>query len=368
MLSVFARRLLNMSNLSDTHISPNGSLPSALLSIGAQARDISRQQMLDHAREVIRREAIALHALSARLNDQICVLADHILSSASTVVVSGVGKSGIVGEKISATLASTGTRSIVLDPLDALHGSLGRIAPGDIFLGLSNSGEAAELKQIVRAVRVQPVVVAVMTGRATSSLAAAADIVLDIGNMQEACTLGLAPTTSTTAMMALGDALALILLERRGFTRQDFARLHPGGSLGKELMRVRDLMWPLESIPVLSPDTTLAQALIAMCRVTRFPGVAVVLDARAKLVGILTNERIEHALGRNEMLNLAERVDAYMQSPRATIHGDAPVHDAAQVFRDRGGDILAVEDSAACFVGVLSRREVLGEGSFAKAA
>jgi arabinose-5-phosphate isomerase len=207
-----------------------------------------------------------------------------------------------------------------------------------------------------------------MTGCATSSLAAAADIVLDICNMQEACTLGLAPTTSTTAMMALGDALALILLEQRGFTRQDFARLHPGGSLGKELMRVRDLMWPLESIPVLSPDTTLAQALAAMCRMTRFSGVAVVLDARAKLVGILTNERIEHALGRDEKLNLAERVDAHMLSPRATIHGDAPVYDAVQVFRDRGGDILAVEDAAACFVGVLSRKEVLGEGSFAKAA
>jgi arabinose-5-phosphate isomerase len=357
-----------MSNLGDTHISQNGSLPSALLSIGVQTRHISRQQMLDHAREVIRREAAALDALSGRINDQICVLADHILSSPGTVVVSGVGKSRIVGEKISATLASTGTRSIVLDPLDALHGSLGRIAPGDVFLGLSNSGETAELKQIVRAVRVQPVVVAVMTGRAASSLAAAADIVLDIGNMQEACTLGLAPTTSTTAMMALGDALAVILLERRGFTRQDFARLHPGGSLGKELMRVRDLMWPLERIPVLSPDTTLAQALIAMCRVTRFSGVAVVLDARAKLVGILTNERIEHTLGRDEKVNLAERVDAHMRSPRATIHGDAPVLEAVQIFRDRGGDFLAVEDSAACFVGVLSRKEVLGEGSFAKAA
>jgi arabinose-5-phosphate isomerase len=144
-----------MSNMSDSHIFSNGSLPSALLSIGTQPRDISRQQMLDHAREVIRREAVALDTLSARLNDQICVLADHILSSPGTVVVSGVGKSRIVGEKISATLASTGTRSIALDPLDALHGSLGRVVPGDVFLGLSNSGETAELKQIVRAVKVR---------------------------------------------------------------------------------------------------------------------------------------------------------------------------------------------------------------------
>lgn len=357
-----------MSNLNETHLAPNGSVPPAQLHTGVGARHITRQQMLDHAREVIRHEAVALDALSTRLNDQICVLADHILSSSGTVIISGVGKSRIIGEKISATLASTGTRSIALDPLDALHGSLGRVSPGDVFLGLSNSGETAELQQLVRAVRVQPVLVAVMTGCATSSLAATADIVLDIGTVREACTLGLAPTSSTTAMMALGDALALILLERRGFTRQDFARFHPGGSLGRELMCVRDIMWPLERVPVLSPDSTLAHALVAMCRINRCSGIAVVLDTRAKVIGLLSNEAIERALGRDQKLNLMERVKAHMQTPRTMIRDDAPVYEAAQIFRSRGGDILPVEDSGARFVGILSRKEVLGDGSLTKVA
>src|SRR5262249_35428421 len=152
------------------------------------------------------------------------------------------------------------------------------------------------------------------------------------------CTLGLAPTTSTTAMMALGDALALILLERRGFTRQDFARFHPGGSLGRELMRVRDVMWPLERLPVLSPETTLAHAILAMCRINGCSGIAVVLDAHAKLVGLLSTETIERALGREEKLDLTETVRAHMQSPRAIIPEDAPVHEALQMFRSHGGD------------------------------
>jgi arabinose-5-phosphate isomerase len=363
-----------MINLNETLLAPvallapNGSLPPAQLTIGVRARHVSRQLMLDHAREVIRHEAAALDALSVRLTDRICVLADHILSSSGTVIVSGVGKSRIVGEKISATLASTGTRSIALDPLDALHGSLGRVGPGDVFLGLSNSGETAELMQLVRAISVQPVLVAVMTGCATSSLAAIADIVLDIGNAPEAGSLGLAPTTSTTAMMALGDALAMILLERRGFTRQDFARCHPGGSLGRELMRVRDIMWPLEIVPVLSPDATLAQALVAMCRFNRCSGVAAVLDSRARLVGLLSSETIERALGRDEKLKLTERVMAHMQSPQNTIRDDAPLCEAAQTFRDRGGAIMPVEDAAARFVGLLSRKEVLGDSGFARLA
>lgn len=350
------------------HLAPGAAPPLAQLSAATRIRPISRQQMLEHARDVIRHEAMALDALSGRINDQICVLADRILAAPGTVVVSGVGKSLIVGEKISATLASTGTRSIVLDPVDAMHGSLGRVGPGDIFLALSNSGETAELLQVVRAVRALPAAVAVMTGRSGSSLARAADIVLDIGVMQEACSLGLALTTSTTAMMALGDALALILLARRGFTRQDFARLHPGGSLGRELMHVRDLMWPLEGIPVLSPDTTLAQALVAMCRRARVSGVAVVLDARARPVGVLTNEAVEQALGRGAQPDLTILVEAHMESPRGTVRDDAPALEAMQLFRRGGCEVLVVEDSAARFVGLLPRAAVLDEGRQARPA
>ncbi|MBB4189790.1 KpsF/GutQ family protein [Sinorhizobium terangae] len=192
-------------------------------------------QTLARARDVIRQEAKTLETVASRLDGQICALADYILSNGGLVVVSGVGKSGLVGKKISATLVSTGTRSITLDPLDALHGSLGRVGPGDVFLALSKSGETDELKQVVLALKAQPVVIAVITAQASSSLAQTAHHVLDIGPVNEIGILGLAPTASTTAMMAVGDSLALILQECRGFTREDFARIHPGGSLGREL-------------------------------------------------------------------------------------------------------------------------------------
>jgi arabinose-5-phosphate isomerase len=352
---------MTMTNLSETHVSAPAIRTFAPQRSGALGANVSRQWMLDRARDVLKHEAGALQALANSLDEQISVLADIILASPGIVVVSGVGKSRLVGEKISATLASTGTRSITLDPLDALHGDLGRMAPGDVFLCLSNSGETAELKDLVRAVKRQPIMVALMTGSGASSLARAADIVLDIGAMPEACSLGLAPTTSTTVMMALGDALAVIIAEKRGLTRADFARFHPGGSLGRELMRVRDLMWPLESIPVLSSETPLAQALIAMCRSSKVSGIAVVLGARAKLVGILTGKTIENALRGDEASGLTARVAAYLQSPPGILRDDAPLQDAAHAFRLHGHDLMPVEDAAGRFVGILSRPEMLGE-------
>ncbi|WP_292530430.1 SIS domain-containing protein [Mesorhizobium sp.] len=315
-------------------------------------------QMLDRAREVIRREAKALEAVAARLDEQICNVAEHILSTSGLVVVSGVGKSGLVGEKISATLASTGTRSISLDPLDALHGSLGRIRAGDVFLALSNSGETEELRQVVSALKAQPVFIALITGRANSSLAQEAHSVLGIGPVQEVCTLGLTPTTSTTAMMALGDALALIIQERRGFTERDFARFHPGGSLGRKLARVSDLMWPLETIPVLRLGAQLAEVLVTICGAGRGAEVAVVLGGDEKIVGVINPRTIAGDLMRAQHLELEASVDAYIQRPPDAIRDNASLSDAIQVFLRDGGDVLIVQDTAGRFIGLLSRRDV----------
>jgi arabinose-5-phosphate isomerase len=196
-------------------------------------RAARRRQMLKRARQVVRLEAQALHHLARRLDGRICTVADRILRAEGIVVVTGVGKSRLVGEKISATLASTGTRSITLDATDALHGDLGRLRQGDLLLCISNSGETEELKRLAAAARSFGVTIVAITGNAASSLAGLSDLVLDIGPMPEACPLGLAPTTTTTAQMALGDALAMVLLERRGFTREDFARWHPAGTLGR---------------------------------------------------------------------------------------------------------------------------------------
>ncbi|MER9216824.1 KpsF/GutQ family sugar-phosphate isomerase [Mesorhizobium sp. M0663] len=315
--------------------------------------------MLERARAIIRQEAAALENLSNRLDENICVLAEYILSATGIVVVCGIGKSRLVGEKISAILASTGTRSITLDPVDALHGDLGRVRAGDVILALSNSGETAELLQLIRAVRQIAVIVAAITGRASSSLARAADVVLDIGPMQEAGALGLAPTTSTTAMAAMGDALALILQERRGFTRHDFARLHPGGSLGRELMRVRDLMWPLESIPLFRPDAPLSLALLSMCRAPQKLGVAAVADERCNLIGILIGESIGRLTECGATPDLSDPVERHMQPPLATISGNAFLDEAAQLFGHHEIELMPVHDDQGKFVGLISRQDVL---------
>ncbi|MBB6413727.1 KpsF/GutQ family sugar-phosphate isomerase [Mesorhizobium sangaii] len=319
----------------------------------------SKMAMLERARAIIRHEAAALEILSNRIDEHVCSLVDYILSSTGIVIVCGIGKSRLVGEKISAILTSTGTRSITLDPVDALHGDIGRVHAGDVIIALSNSGETAELMQFIRAVRQLPVMVAVMTGSANSSLARVADLVVDIGPMQEACALGLAPTTSTIAMAAMGDALALVLQERRGFTRQDFARLHPGGSLGWELMRVRDLMWPLEAIPVFRPDTPLSLALLSMCRAPRKLGVGAVLCERSKVAGILIGESIGRLVDRGAILDLNDPVKRHMQPPLTAISGHAFLDQAAQLFRQHEIELLPVHDDQERFVGLISRQDVV---------
>jgi arabinose-5-phosphate isomerase len=191
--------------------------------------------MLEFAKAVLQQEAAALTQLSDRLGDTFCEAVSCILSSTGAVVISGVGKSLLVGTKISATLASTGTPSIVIHPTDAMHGDLGRLRGQDVLFALSHSGETAEISDLVDCALPLGVPIVLMTSNAKSSIARRAHIVLDVGEMREACPWGLTPTTSTTAMMALGDALALTLVGLRGFTRENFARLHPAGALGQQL-------------------------------------------------------------------------------------------------------------------------------------
>ena len=191
--------------------------------------------MLEFAKAVLQQEAAALEQLSDRIGDSFCEAVTCILSSTGTVVISGVGKSLLVGTKISATLASTGTPSIVIHPTDAMHGDLGRLRPQDVLLALSHSGETVEVSDLVDCALPLGVPIILMTSNAASSIGRRVHIVLDVGEMREACPFGLTPTTSTTAMMALGDALALTLLGLRGFTRENFAKLHPAGALGQRL-------------------------------------------------------------------------------------------------------------------------------------
>lgn len=250
-----------------------------------------RTDWLDRARRVLEIEIEAVEGLLARL-DQRFVEAVELVRSAlehkGKIVVVGVGKSGLIGEKIAATLTSTGSTAVVLNSLNALHGDLGVVADGDVILALSYSGETEELLKLLPALARFDVDIIALTGRADSSLGRAARIVLDVSVPREACPLNLAPTSSTTAMLAFGDALAMVVLEARGFRKEDFAKFHPGGSLGRALLlRVQEIMRPASDIPFLPPETTVLEVIQTMTR--HRAGAAVLVAADGTLAGIFTH-------------------------------------------------------------------------------
>lgn len=258
--------------------------------------DVAARVPLETARGVLRQESAALRRLAEALDASFLAAADALLAAASgRVIVTGMGKSGHVARKIAATLASTGTPALFVHPAEASHGDLGMIAHRDVILALSASGETPELSNLVTYSRRRGITLIAMTTRPQSALARAADIVLRLPREPEVCPLGLAPTTSTTMMMALGDALAVVLLTRRGFTREEFNELHPGGSLGKILIRVADIMHTGEEMPLVGPGARMADAILTMTR-GRF-GCVGVLDESGRLRGIITDGDLRRHMG-----------------------------------------------------------------------
>ncbi len=239
------------------------------------------------ARRVLKTEEDALHALADSLDGPFIDALDLIEAAPGRVVVTGMGKSGHVGNKIVATLASTGQPAFFVHPGEASHGDLGMVQNGDVVIALSNSGETSELSDIIAFTRRYRMALIAMTRRADSTLAKAADVALVIPNSPEACPMGLAPTTSTTVMLALGDALAVCLLERKGFTAQDFRNFHPGGKLGQRLLKVQDLMHEGELLPLVAADVLMGVALIEMT--AKSFGVVGVVDAQGVLLGVVTD-------------------------------------------------------------------------------
>jgi arabinose-5-phosphate isomerase len=239
------------------------------------------------ARKVLETEAEAIRELIPRLDESFDRAVETLYACTGRVVVTGMGKSGLIGQKISATLASTGTPSLFLHPAEATHGDLGRIVKGDALLALSNSGDTAELLALVPWVRRLGSPLVALTGNPRSALAQAADVHLDVAIRIEACPLGLAPTASTTAALAMGDALSMALLERRGFTVEDFAVLHPGGRIGKQLLRVEDLMATGDRIPRVGPDTIMKDVLFEMTR--KRLGLTTVASEDGVLLGIISD-------------------------------------------------------------------------------
>src|SRR5437868_2188997 len=290
-----------------------------------------KQDIVDYAREVIRAEAEAIEQLCARIDGDFSEAVERILACSGRVVVTGMGKPGFIAQKISATFASTGTPSLFLHPAEALHGDLGRLVPGDLVLALSNSGETDELLRLLPAVRRLGAPIVAMTSGARNSLADRADVVLEIGPVPEACPLGLAPTASTVALLAMGDALAMAVQHRRGFSPEQFASLHPGGALGRQLLRVREVMRTGDRNPTVRQDASLRETAAVMTRTEGRPGAASVVDAQGRLVGIFTDGDLRRLVQLGED-DFSQPVSAGMVKTPRTVHPDGLAQTAAHML------------------------------------
>ena len=315
---------------------------------------------LDVARQVLATEAAGLRALADKLDDGFTRAVELLLGTTGRVVVSGMGKSGHVARKIAATLASTGTPALFVHPAEASHGDLGMIVPGDSVLALSNSGETAELADLIAHSRRFGLPLVAITSRDGSALAEAADQALILPAAREACPMGLAPTTSTTMQLALGDALAVALLTRRGFGAAEFRNFHPGGKLGARLRRVRDLMHGHESLPLVPMGTGMQQALLVMTE-KRFGCLAVVTEDGGALCGIITDGDLRRAMGPDL---LGRRVESIMTASPRTIAPEAFAAEALHIMNDAARPITAlfVVDRAGLPVGILHVHDLLRAG------
>ena len=253
--------------------------------------------IIKRAKQVLQIEAKAIEQLMSRINEHFVQAVELILACDGKVVVTGVGKSGIIGQKIASTLASTGTPAFFLHPTEGIHGDLGMLEKKDIVVAISNSGETDELSQILPLIKRYGNKLIALTGKANSTLARAGDVVLDVSVEEEACPLGLAPTASTTVTLAMGDALAVALLEKRGFNKEDFAIRHPGGKLGRRLLlKVRDLMHEGDELPMVYEETLMKGALLEIT--SKRLGVTGVMNKRHELVGVITDGDLRRALER----------------------------------------------------------------------
>ena len=304
------------------------------------------------AREVLEIEAAAVAALASRIDERFLAALRLILGCRGRVVVTGIGKSGHVGRKIASTLASTGTPAFFVHPTEASHGDLGTITHDDVVVALSYSGESDELLTIVPLIKRQGARLIALTGKMQSTLAQLADVVLDAQVEKEACPLNLAPTASTTAALALGDALAVALLDARGFGHEDFARSHPGGTLGRRLLlHVRDVMRVGDAIPAVAGGAALVDAVLEISR--KRMGMTAVVDSSQRIIGIFTDGDLRRSLERGADIR-ATRVDAVMTHNPRTIRPDALAAEAVELMEKHKTTQLPVIDAEGRLIGALN--------------
>lgn len=309
------------------------------------------------AREVINIEAAAVQALTQRIDDQFLHALNIILNCEGRVIVSGMGKSGHIARKIAATMSSTGTPAYFVHPAEASHGDLGMITAQDVFIALSYSGESDELMTIVPVIKRQGASLICLTGNPKSTLALAADAHLDGSVAKEACPMGLAPTTSTTAALVLGDALAMALLDAKGFGEADFARSHPGGSLGRRLLtHVRDIMHSGSKIPAVAKDAMLSDAILEMSR--KGLGMTAIVDDARSVLGIYTDGDLRRTLEKRLDFSSTPISSVMSGNPRS-ITPDALAVEAVRVMEERSINQILVVDHDNKLVGALNMLDLL---------
>jgi arabinose-5-phosphate isomerase len=314
---------------------------------------------VERARHVLRHESRALDAIASRLGSEFAAAVDVLKQSSGRVIVTGVGKSGLIGRKIAATFTSTGTPATFLHPIDSVHGDLGIVGADDVAIIISKSGESDELISLLQHLKRFGVRTIAIVGAPRSTLGRHCDVTLDAGVDEEACPLDLAPTTSTTAALALGDALAVVLLEEKGFRAEDFARLHPGGSLGRRLLlRVSDLMLT-EDIPVISPDARVREAIIL---IAERRGIAIAVDGAGKLVGVMTAGDLTRMMEKvDDVLSMSVRALITL-TPKVT-HPEELASAAVYRMQQHGKMSMPVVDAENTVVGVVHLHDLMRAGA-----
>ena len=318
--------------------------------------DPTSDSLLSEARRVLEAEAAAILEVRDRLDDEFLTAVEMIATSPGRVVTMGMGKSGIVCRKITATLASTGTPSLFMHPAEAIHGDLGMLIGGDVVLAISNSGETEEILRVLPSIKRIGAAIIAITGRGQSSLARLADCHLSAEVSREACPLGLAPTASTTASLALGDALAMALVVRKGFREENFAFLHPGGKLGKKFLRVHELMHAGDRLPAVAPDTPMRDVIYEMSR--KGFGIAAVVE-EGRIRGVISDGDLRRLLQQDELV-LRRTAGESMKPDPITIRADELASAALQRMEERKITSLFVADEDGQIQGILHLHDLWG--------
>ncbi len=315
---------------------------------------------LAFAREVLRIEAEAIERVRERMDASIARVADLIYRCTGSVIVTGIGKSGLVGQKLAATLASTGTRAFHLHPADAIHGDLGRVRSDDVVIALSQSGETEEVLRLVPALRRLGACLVAITERSASSLGQAADLRITLGPIAEACPLGLAPSASTPSLMAVGDALALLVSRMRDFTPEDFALYHPGGSLGRKLTRVEDVMRSGRQIRRAHVGETIRDVFVRLAGPRRRSGAVLIEDDEAHLLGIFTDSDLARLFEKRRETDLDRPIGEIMTIDPKRVRVGAMLSDAVELMKSHKISELPVVDRGNHLVGLIDVTDLIG--------